>query len=51
MALVMFNRARWIGKMAEADIFRQWLVAHLEQPDTDAEDYAAARGEAVVVMD
>jgi hypothetical protein len=33
MALVMFDRARWIGKMREADIFRQWLVAHLEQAD------------------
>jgi hypothetical protein len=29
MALVMFDRARWIGKTAEADLFRQWLVAHL----------------------
>lgn len=29
MALVMFNRARWTGKAQEAEIFRQWLVAHL----------------------
>jgi len=29
MALVMFNRARWTGKMHEADFFRRWLVAHL----------------------
>lgn len=29
MALVMFDRARWMGKAAEADLFRQWLVAHL----------------------
>ena len=34
MALVMFNRARWTGKACEADIFRQWLVAHLEQEHT-----------------
>jgi hypothetical protein len=31
MALLMFNRARWTGKAREAEIFRQWLVAHLEQ--------------------
>jgi hypothetical protein len=31
MALVMFNRARWIGKGREADVFRQWLVKHLTQ--------------------
>jgi len=29
MALIMLNRARWTGKSAEADIFRQWLVAKL----------------------
>lgn len=31
MALVMFDRARWTDKMREADIFRQWLLHHLEQ--------------------
>jgi hypothetical protein len=34
MALVMFNRARWTGKACEADVFRQWLVAHLEPENT-----------------
>lgn len=29
MALTMFNRARWIGKVREADIFREWLLAKL----------------------
>jgi len=29
MALVMFDRARWTGMLREADIFRQWLIAHL----------------------
>ena len=29
MALVMFNRARWMGKAREADLFGQWLVAPL----------------------
>jgi hypothetical protein len=35
MALVMFDRARWIGKAAEADLFREWLVAHLA-PESSA---------------
>lgn len=30
MALTMFDRARWTGKHAEAEPFREWLVAHLE---------------------
>ena len=47
MALVMFDRARWMGKMREADIFRQWLVAHLAQADTEDEDHTAVRGELV----
>ena len=51
MALVMFDRARWTGKMPEADIFRQWLVAHLEQADTDDEDCTTAREEAVSATD
>jgi hypothetical protein len=29
MALVMFDRARWTRRLREADLFRQWLVAHL----------------------
>ena len=51
MALVMFDRARWTGKMPEADIFRQWLVAHLKQADTDDEDDTTAREEAVSATD
>jgi hypothetical protein len=40
MALVMFDRARWTGKGREADIFRQWMLARLneaELSETDAE--------------
>lgn len=33
MALTMFDRARWTGKGREADIFRRWLVARLEEAD------------------
>ena len=40
MALVMFNRARWTGKPAEADVFRRWLITRLEaaadEPGTGA---------------
>jgi len=31
MALTMFDRARWTGKTAEADVFRQWLVDQLHE--------------------
>jgi hypothetical protein len=31
MALTMFDRARWTNKPAEADIFRRWLVDHLNE--------------------
>ncbi|HKQ51468.1 MAG TPA: hypothetical protein VJT74_03810 [Pyrinomonadaceae bacterium] len=33
MALVMFDRARWTGKGREADIFRHWLLAKLNEAD------------------
>lgn len=49
MALVMFDRARWIGKMPEADIFRQWLVTHLEQAEAEDTGHTAVRGEPVAV--
>ena len=29
MALVMFDRARWTGRVREAELFRQWLVTQL----------------------
>lgn len=29
MALTMYNRARWTGKTAEAELFRSWLVDQL----------------------
>jgi hypothetical protein len=51
MALVMFDRARWIGKMPEADIFRQWLVAHLEQAEAEDADHTAVTGEPVPIAE
>ncbi|HJR09500.1 MAG TPA: hypothetical protein VJ842_19720 [Pyrinomonadaceae bacterium] len=34
MALTMYNRARWTGKGAEADIFREWMLARLQEVET-----------------
>jgi hypothetical protein len=33
MALTMYNRARWTGKSTEAAIFREWLLASLNEFD------------------
>jgi hypothetical protein len=33
MALIMFDRARWTGKDPEADIFRHWLMARLNEAE------------------
>lgn len=32
MALTMLDRARWTGKLEEAEIYRRWLVGKLSQP-------------------
>ncbi len=32
MALTMFDRARWTNKLAEADVFRRWLLERLQEP-------------------
>ncbi len=50
MALVMFDRARWTGKGREADIFRQWMLARLNEAEltneevTEDEDEEALEG-------
>ena len=36
MALTMFDRARWTGKEAEADVFRRWLKQRLDEPTANA---------------
>jgi hypothetical protein len=38
MALVMFDRARWTGKGREADIFRQWLMARLDEAELTTDE-------------
>lgn len=40
MALVMFDRARWTGKGREADIFRQWMLARLNEAELTNEEVA-----------
>jgi hypothetical protein len=48
MALVMFDRARWTGKGREADIFRQWMLAKLneaELADSEAEEADESTGD------
>jgi hypothetical protein len=51
MALTMYDRARWTGKAAEANIFRAWLINNLEEAiastdddDTDEESARATHG-------
>ncbi|HEX8176020.1 MAG TPA: hypothetical protein VF543_12950 [Pyrinomonadaceae bacterium] len=38
MALTMFDRARWTGKGTEADIFRGWLMARLNEAEMFSEE-------------
>jgi hypothetical protein len=48
LALTMFDRARWTGKMAEADVFRRWLKKRLDDPvATPAAAPEASGGKAV----
>ena len=42
MALIGKNRAEGIGKSAEADVFRDWLVSHLDTAHAPACDRAGA---------
>jgi hypothetical protein len=32
LALTMLNRARWTGKLEEAEVYRRWLIGKLNQP-------------------
>ncbi|MEP6902504.1 MAG: hypothetical protein ABJA66_12185 [Actinomycetota bacterium] len=35
MGLTMLDRARWTGKLAEAEVYRLWIVNKLSQPLVD----------------
>jgi hypothetical protein len=41
MGLTMLDRARWTGKLPEAEIYRQWLVGKLSTPLADKSELAA----------
>jgi hypothetical protein len=45
LALTMLDRARWTGKLEEAEIYRQWLVAKLSAPLVDTARPQAMPGE------
>jgi hypothetical protein len=45
MALTMLDRARWTGKLEEAEVYRRWLVSKLSKPLVDT-----ARPEAMPVF-
>ena len=49
MALTMFDRARWTGKRDEADIFRHWLLARLNEADLFNEEEAETEDESLSV--
>ena len=48
MALVMFDRARWTGKGREADIFRQWMLARLNEAELTYDEVAQDEDEPLV---
>ena len=45
MALTMLDRARWTGKLEEAEIYRRWLVGKLSRPLIDNVKSMEARRE------
>ena len=46
MALTMFDRARWTGKGKEADIFRQWRMARLDEAELTGDESTEEEGQA-----
>ena len=50
MALTMFDRARWTAKGEEAEVFRSWLTARLDEAvlePADADDEGAGEPETI----
>jgi hypothetical protein len=45
MGLTMLDRARWTGKLEEAEVYRRWLVAKLSTPLANPARPAAVAGE------
>src|SRR5215470_788558 len=48
MALMMFDRARWTGKGPEADVFRRWLMARLNDANLAGQENNEPEGKPVV---
>jgi hypothetical protein len=51
MALTMFDRARWTGKGAEAEIFRQWLMDRLNEATLTDQESIVTESEALPALD
>jgi len=47
MALTMLDRARWTGKLEEAEVYRRWLVGKLSTPLVETAKPMAIAPEAV----
>jgi len=47
MALTMLDRARWTGKLEEAEVYRRWLVGKLSKPLVENAKPVAVRQETV----
>lgn len=47
MALTMLDRARWTGKLEEAEVYRRWLVGKLSNPLVNNAKPAQAQAEKV----
>ena len=45
MALMMLDRARWTNKLAEAEIYRQWLMKRLSTPLVESPKPKALKAE------
>jgi hypothetical protein len=48
MALTMYDRARWTGKQREADVYRRWLLDHLQDRPQEQPTASQAQVEAAV---
>lgn len=51
MALTMLDRARWTGKLEEAEIYRRWLVGKLNTPLVNNAKPMEARNEKVETIE
>ncbi|HYE14131.1 MAG TPA: hypothetical protein VD968_06800 [Pyrinomonadaceae bacterium] len=47
MALTMFDRARWTGKGREAEVFREWLTARLQEAVLSPDDPSQVEGDSI----